>query len=251
MTRSARRHSASDIYHVVARGVNKVLIFEDDKDRNRFMNLLAEEISKADAELYCWCLMGNHFHLLLRAPLETLSSMLKRFLSSYALYFNTRHGRSGHLFQDRFRSEPVDTERYLFAVVRYIHYNPVNAGISKTCDYPWSSYNEYLGSGGWTSTSFVLGVFGSLDSFVEFHETGPDEQCLDVPRARVRISDDDAIELANQLIGKQAVRGLGSAQKDERDDALRRLHSSGLSIRQIQRITGVGRNIIERASRQQ
>ena len=102
MPRQARKRSEADIYHVTIRGVARVLVFEDDADRARFLDLLGGMLRLTDGELLAWCLMGNHVHLLFHMELGRLSEGMKRLESSYASYFNKRHSRAGHLFQDRF-----------------------------------------------------------------------------------------------------------------------------------------------------
>ena len=247
MPRSARKQGESDVYHVVSRGVNQSLIFEDDADSKRFLEMLAKAFEEKGVELYCFCLMGNHFHLLAHAGLKELSAAMKRLLAGYAVYFNTRHGRSGHLFQDRFRTEVVDTDEYLMTVVRYIHRNPVKAGLASTCEYPWSSYGEYLSSGGMCFKERVLSIFGGVGAFSEFHAVESDDRCLDADLPRRRMGDDEAVAFVESEFGPGALGRIAGMPAEERDYALRRMKQAGISIRQAQRLTGVGKRIVERA----
>lgn len=103
---------------------------------------------EGEYEIYAYCLMDNHIHLLIKEGEDTIQRSVKRIGVSYAYYFNKKYARIGHVFQDRFRSETIEDDKYLMSVVRYIHNNPVKAGIvEKALDYPWSSYHEYLKSG--------------------------------------------------------------------------------------------------------
>lgn len=111
--RAQRAVSEAEIYHVISRGTGRQLIFECDGDRERYLALLGRAARQRQAVLYAWCLMGNHVHVLVRAPLERLSAMMRELNSSYAIWFNAKSGRVGHLFQGRFKSEPVDSDAYL------------------------------------------------------------------------------------------------------------------------------------------
>ena len=130
MPRTARIPSASGCYHVVLRGIGKQILFEEDEDYRRFLHTLERYLRDEKADIYAYCLMENHVHLLLHAD-SGLDRLMKRIGTSYAYYFNEKYSRSGHLFQDRFSSEPVEDEAYLLAVVRYIHNNPQKAGICR------------------------------------------------------------------------------------------------------------------------
>jgi len=246
--RTARKLSEADLYHVVSRGVAKQLIFEDDRDRERLLDDLSKTVKERGGELLAWCLMGNHFHALIHLEMSELSKTMRAVLSRYASYFNVRHGRTGHLFQDRFKSEAIDTDEYLLAVVRYIHANPVKAGITKDCRYRWSSYGCYLGGRGPCDTSFVLDVFGGLEQFTRFHSVQADDNCLDVAQMRRRLSDEKALACAKEIAGKIELHEIGSLPKSERDALLRSMRVGGLSIKQVQRLTGIGTAIIDHAN---
>lgn len=250
--RTPRKQCESGMYRVICRGVGKQLIFEDNKDRERFLALLAESGRRDSVEVIAWCLMGNHVHLLLHAPIEQISQCMKRICGSYAQLFNMRHARTGHLFQERFRSEPIEDESYLLTVVRYIHFNPEKAGIAKQSDYRWSSYAEYTARKqprAICSTSLVLGLLGGADNFVSFHETHSAEaSCMDVdgPRSATRaMPDKDALEIAQHVLGGRSPSELKSLDREERNRLLALLLAEKLSIRQIERMTGIGRGTIQ------
>ena len=251
--RTRRKESTSNIYHIIARGTGRQVIFEDDSDRGRFLEILDKALGLYGVTLYAWCLMSNHVHLLMNGDMDDISLCMKRLCGTYAQEFNQRAGRVGHLFQERFKSEPVETDTYLFAVVRYIHDNPVKANLSTMQEYPWSSYKEYLSEPVHCSTSFVLEAFGGRKSFVLFHENEANaKKCLDVelPYSRSRtkaMPDTEAREIAARILGTIGLEDLKSLSKHERNDHLHRLKSEGLSIRQIERLTGIGRNIVATA----
>lgn len=154
MGRKPREISPTGIYHVCIRGVNKQRIFEYVEDYKGFFTILRQarntdtegkELESPNFELFAYCLMDNHVHLLIATNMLTISDVVKRISSSYARFFNYRYSRVGHLFQDRFRSEPCKDKDYLFTLLKYIHRNPIKAGIClKPEDYPHSSYREIV-----------------------------------------------------------------------------------------------------------
>ncbi len=132
----------------MARGVDGCSIYINDADRNAFLTALNRIISESGATLLAYCLMGNHFHLALKIGLTPLSILMQRLLTGYALTFNHRHERTGHLFQARHESKLCLTDAYLAALIRYIHLNPVRAGlVSKPEDWVWSSCRSHRAAG--------------------------------------------------------------------------------------------------------
>jgi REP element-mobilizing transposase RayT len=127
------------IHHVMARGIEGQSIFRDDKDRDGFLKRLMDGVGRAGGpQLYAWSLMSNHFHLLLRSGEEGLSLTMRRLMTGHAVTYNRRYKRQGHLFQNRYKSIVVEEESYFLELVRYIHLNPVRAGIVKSME-EWQS----------------------------------------------------------------------------------------------------------------
>jgi putative transposase len=134
-----------DLFHVFARGAARRAIFLDDADRWRYLALLGRTTRVVGWRCLSYCLMGNHVHLLIEAGVPDLSRGMHRLHGGYARAFNERHGGSGHLFQGRFRSEPVKTDEQLLTVIRYIVNNPVKAGLcARAEEWPWSSHSSIL-----------------------------------------------------------------------------------------------------------
>ncbi len=150
MGRQLRIEYAGAIYHVMSRGDRREQIFLDDEDRWRFLRTLGEACGRAGWQVHAYCLMGNHFHLVLETPQPTLVAGMKWFLGTYTQRFNARHGMRGHLFAGRYKSLLVDgsDDMYLRVVCDYVHLNPVRAGLlgveGRLEDYAWSSFPEYL-----------------------------------------------------------------------------------------------------------
>ncbi|MFC4024421.1 transposase [Oceanobacillus longus] len=125
MPRKPRRKSRNGIYHVMLRGINRQTIFEDDNDRIRLLETIKRFKDISKFRIFCYCLMDNHIHLLLKETEEPVSKAIQRISASYVYWYNDKYERSGHLFQERFKSENVETITYFLTVLRYIHQNPV------------------------------------------------------------------------------------------------------------------------------
>lgn len=140
----AREVSNTKVYHVILRGNAKQDIFLDKQDYLKFLKELDRTKEKYQYDLYAYCLMTNHVHMLLYDKEEMLGKIIQSITISYSTYFNNKYERVGHLFQNRFLSKKVETQEYLLNVCRYIHENPVKAGLATIDDYMWSSYQEYV-----------------------------------------------------------------------------------------------------------
>lgn len=153
MARQARMESETGIYHVMMRGNNREFIFREEVQKQRFMEYLSNEVQSGGVRLAGWCLMDNHVHLIIQGELPEIVGSLKRINIRFAMGFNTQKKRIGHVFQDRYRSEPIKDDAHLLAVVRYVHNNPVKARMVKTAEvYSWSSYIAYTGHKGLLDT---------------------------------------------------------------------------------------------------
>jgi REP element-mobilizing transposase RayT len=167
MPRGPRLDHPGALHHVIARGIERRDIFYSDVDRRDLLDRLAQLAPAMDTPIYAWCLMSNHVHLLVRSGVAGLSAFAQRLLGGYASAFNRRHRRSGYLFQNRFKSTLVEPEPYFLELVRYIHSNPLRAGILPDLDaldrYPWSGHAVLLGhlAGPWQATDPVLACFSS------------------------------------------------------------------------------------------
>ncbi len=166
MPRAARLDAPGLLQHVMVRGVERCDIFRDDGDRNRFVESLSKLLGQTGTECLAWALMSNHFHLLLRPRDTLLAPFMRRLLTGYAIYFNLRHQRSGHLFQNRYKSIVCEEDSYLLELVRYIHLNPIRAGLvddlTALDDYPWSGHSVILGKNAmeYQVVDEVLSLFG-------------------------------------------------------------------------------------------
>ena len=155
MARKLRIQYEGAIYHVTARGVERRVIFDDDKDREHFVKRLEEAVEATGVRLYLFCLMSNHYHFLVETPRDNLSAFMHKVQTAHTVYYNLRHQRAGHLMQGRYTAKVVQGDDYLGRLSRYIHLNPVFVGsnqkkplsgrIKLLRDYKWSSYQGYAG----------------------------------------------------------------------------------------------------------
>ena len=162
LPRKARIWFPGASYHIMCRGNHRHDIFKDEEDRQVYLTLLRETKKENDFYLHSYCLMTNHVHLHIETADINISIIMKRINLLYAQFFNNKYNFVGHLFQDRFKSELIETDQYHLEIGRYIHLNPVRAKITElTIDYTWSSYREYMGirQDALVTTEKTLGYF--------------------------------------------------------------------------------------------
>jgi REP element-mobilizing transposase RayT len=170
MPRKARIDAPGALHHIIVRGIEQRQIFRDDRDRDQFIQRLSDILTETDTPCYAWALMPNHVHLLLKTGLTPIATIMRRLLTGYAVYFNRRHRRYGHLFQNRYKSILCQAEPYFRELVRYIHLNPLRAKLVeelKALDkYPYSGHSALLGKmkRDWQQVGSVLGFFGKRKS---------------------------------------------------------------------------------------
>lgn len=171
MGRPLRIEYPGAYYHVTTRGNARKDVFKSQRDRERFLSYFESAVNRYGAIIHAYCLMGNHYHLLIETPCGNLSQIMQHINGAYTNYYNTKRKRSGHLFQGRYKAILIEADEYATELSRYIHLNPVRAGIVKTPEgYAWSSYRDYIGEGKaleWLKTAFVLGYFGKKTSEAE------------------------------------------------------------------------------------
>lgn len=244
MPREARRRALSGFYHVIVRGVGKQILFEDDFDRMRFIKTLEQYSTETEVVVSAYCLMENHVHLLVFERQNGLSVMMKKIGVSYSEYFNKKYERTGHLFQDRYLSEPVETEQYLLTVFRYILNNPVKAGISTAEQYPWSSYAFYGRKDSFVDTKELCKRIGTWEDYKAFISAEQSDECMEFePRKH---DDTWALKIIQDEFHVESGTEVQQFSRQERNKAVLILLEKGLSIRQIERMTGISRGIIQK-----
>lgn len=252
MPRTARKKSKTGIYHIVLRGINRQTIFEDEEDAEKFLQTVKDYKNKSGYKIYAYCLMGNHIHLLIKEEKEELGIIMRRIGASYVYWYNWKYNRKGHLFQDRYKSEVVEDEKYLLNVIRYIHQNPLKANIVKDIsEYKWSSYLEYLGKSKVIDKYFILDIINSnrnkaISIFKEFHKKNSNDTYLDIKENK-RLRDNEAVDIIKNVCNISHCMELQKLELEKRNECLKILKEEGLSTRQISRLTGISRNVVLKA----
>ena len=169
MTRQRRKISNSKVYHVIVKGIDDQDIFYDDQDRRFFLKQILNLKKEINYDVYSYCLMTNHIHMVIKSEAKVLSKIMQSLMIRYVYYFNSRYERSGTLVQNRFKSKCVENQKYFLEVCRYIHRNPEKAGMAKTQNYKWSSYQEYLGEEKIINKKVLLHYFNNdISEFVKY-----------------------------------------------------------------------------------
>lgn len=250
MSRNSRQKSSTRTYHVVIKGADRQLLFEEPRDFKKYLEIVEYYKQECQFELFAYCLMSNHIHLLIRhAPECPLETIFRRMNTTYAVWFNMKYNRTGFVQNGRYFSEPAETKRYLLTVVKYIHFNPTKAGMEQSpgSSYPWSSFYDYQNqSGGLTDIAFILDIAGGLENFFAFHANVSEETCLDTDQFRKRLPDDIAKSIIFEVSNCNSATEFQKLSLVERNKNIQLIHKKGVSIRQLNRLTGTPRGIIER-----
>lgn len=256
MPRKPRSKSETGIYHVIARGIGQQDIFHEANDFRRYLETAQKLSLSSGVSVLGYCLMTNHVHLLLREDSGNISVFMKRLGVSYAYWYNWKYERSGHVFQDRFKSECVEDDAYLLTVIRYIHQNPVKAAItSKPEEYQWSScagyYKADQNKDAFLDSALILDILHNdkptaIEELKKSMEEGIQDHCLDYEESK-RISESEAYEIIKNMMKDKPITALHTMDQDTRNKLLSRLRKDGLSMRQICRITGLPFHIVRKA----
>lgn len=254
MPRVQRRKSSTGIYHITMRGVNKSDIFLDNQDYETFLNYLQNIKTTTGVEIYAYCLMKNHIHLLLKEGNEELSKTFVRLGAGFVGWYNRKYDRIGHLFQSRYNSEVVENDGYLLMVMRYIHQNPVKAGISKhVTGYAWSSIHDYTG------TSRICNTRVGLSYFEGKHDRAtPIKDFMQAQEYEVTGELEPTVSHADQMSPEEIklyfhdiCRDLPWEERDRMTKIERRCWAEmllryGASLKQIETFTGVSRYLLKK-----
>ena len=241
MARPLRIEFAGAFYHVTSRGNERKPVFRSKADRERFLSYLDSAHHRYGARIHVFCLMDNHYHLLLETPRGNLSQILHHINGAYTTYINVKRKRTGHLFQGRYRAILVDKDAYCQELSRYIHLNPVRAGVvGKASGYPWSSYRYYVGKEKepeWLTTELVLGYFegsegrkrGRYREFVEGAEATGMKSPLEKVVASTFLGSEDFITgVKKEFLGikKVDMRNVPAVRKIYRGPALEEIEKA-------------------------
>lgn len=246
LMRQARKVAESGFYHVVTKGEAVDLLFFSNDDRQQYVCNLAETRDEFDLQLHSYCLMSNHVHLLVEDPEYKLSAAMKQLNEQYAIHYKRRCSRTGHVFKNRYWSEPIESDAYLLCAMRYIHANPAVAGICKASAYEWSSAKDYLGREGIANKTMLLDMLGGRDGFIQFSnkELLPAKSFPESGLTH-HLRPDEVMRIAQSIA--PGCDNSASLSKSEQNDVIKKLHASGLSITQIMFVTSLSRGRIRGA----
>lgn len=259
MTREARKLSSTGVYHVMLRGNERKDIFLDNEDKTRFLNGIEAKNEDIAFSIYAYCIMDNHVHLLISVHEQELAAIIKGIAVRFASFYNWKHNRVGHVFQDRFKSEPIEDDQYLLTVVRYIHNNPVKAKmVENPADYRWSSYTQYFKPIGraWLDTEFVLNIIAAdritaLWEFERFSLEIDNTNIIDVDDNKdIRTIEEGREYLLDLLIEQYIGLTIERINEDpqKRTEIIRLLRTNTkLTQRVIASLLGIKKNVVERA----
>lgn len=247
MPRNAREKSENSTYHIMLRGINQQQIFEEEEDYTKFLEILKHYQTVSEYTIYAYCLMGNHIHLLMEFKKEDIGQVFKRIGTKYVYWYNIKYGRTGHLFQDRYKSEPVDDDAYFLTVMRYIHQNPIKAGLCKKVDgYKYSSFNEYKNGAEIVDVNYIYEFIPQCE-FESYNNEIVNANCLDVEEKKtIRVTDEEAKRIIKKYSKCENATEFQALEHKKRDKYIRIFKEKGISIRQISRLTGVTKGVVER-----
>ncbi len=276
MARPLRIEYAGALYHVTSRGDRQEAIFEDDQDRQAFLNILGQVVSRYGWRCHAYCLMGNHYHLMIETPQANLTKGMRQLNGVFTQWSNRRHQQSGHLFQGRYKAILIDRQSYFLELARFIVLNPVRAAIVKHPRlWAWSSYEAMTGKAKtpeWLSTGDLLAQFGkrralARGKYQEFVADGMGRESIwkDL-QGQIYLGDDDFVDAMQEKLGKRGKdANIPKAQQREagpklgvirrryknRDEAIQSAYKTGAySYQQIAKEFGVHFTTVGRIVRQ-
>lgn len=249
MPRTARLLSISGIYHIMLRGINRQKIFFSEKDYELFLSTLSSCKKECNFEIYAYCIMPNHIHLLIGTTSDgaNLETIFKKLGTKFVYWYNLNHNRVRHLFQDRFRSEPVDTSQYFRTVFRYILHNPYKAGLEITLgDYPWTNLKSYFtDKDSLTDPNRAISLFGNLEYLKDFLSHTATSDSINIhafpPK---KYSDKEALDIILAISECVDINDFKKMSNQRKDVYIEKFLQKGLGVKQISRITGLSKDKI-------
>ena len=252
MARKARVYSTTGIYHIIIRGIEHQSIFADPSDKDKFLELLAEYVDVCQYQVYGYCLLDNHLHLVIKEGTTKIGNMMKRIGVKYVAWYNGKYNRTGQLFHDRFKSEVVESDDYLFTVLRYIHQEPVRLGIATEVNrYAYSSYGEYVAKPVLVHSTYCLNLMGNTAAkaniaFKKYMNEPAEEKCLE--STREKMIDAELKMLLLRMAGVKTLEELTGIARPKRNEMLHELKSiDSISTCQLSRVSGFSQSVISRA----
>lgn len=262
MPRQPRRKSHSKVYHCMLRGINKQDIFFEEKDYLEFQNIIKKTKENFLYQLYSYVLMPNHIHLEIKDESQELSQIIHSMATSYAIYFNKKYQRVGHVFENRFQSKNVENSYYILNLVRYIHQNPIKAGIAKMEEYKWSSYSEYFEKtkvkedNKLVDTERILEMFSTekeqgIKEFFQFNTKSikfQDSAEFLEYEMKNKLTDEEVIYFIKEELKIYNIQEIQKYNKNYRNQIIQKIKKiQGVTQPQIARVLGITLRMVQRA----
>src|SRR4030067_3821088 len=256
MARPLRIEYPGAFYHITSRGNEQQNIFKSDSDRVRFLSYLESAVERYKAAIHVYCLMNNHYHLLLETPIGNLSQIMRHINGAYTTYYNTKRKRFGHLLQGRYKAILIEADEYAEELSRYIHLNPIRAGIRvKLEEYQWSSYQYYIGkkqTPKWLTVDYILSYFGRETStaqkkYSEYVKSLITDNEYDNPLKDTKAS---AILGGNEFVNEIRDKYLSGKKIDRNQPSLRELKRTNIKeiISEVEKTLGKNEVISKKAA---
>ena len=251
LPRKSREYSLSDVYHVIFRGNDKQDIFYDDQDRYIFLDRIQITQDKFKYEIFSYCLMNNHVHMVIKVKDDLLSKSMHNLGIRYSMYFNKKMDRRGHLFENRYLSKKVESLNYFLNVCKYVHRNPENAKIEKTEQYKWSSYQDYMNNKRKIINQKVLLHYFN-DDIEEFKNFTLEDNKNNLDKYAEyeiinRLGEDELINIIKEKFDVQKASDVSVVNKYEREEIIKKLaYIDGTNVNQLARITKISRYEIKK-----
>ena len=232
----------------MSRALNKQILFDTEQDFLYFLKIL-QDVKKTDKfSLYAYCLMSNHYHLIIRERNISISKIMNKINSRYANYYNMKNGRTGYVFNDRFHSESIENIKYLMTCIRYIHQNPIKAGIcNKTYEYKFSSIHSYRNKkGNYLDLVDIKPVLKHCDSidFAKWNEEINYDRCLDIMNNKM--SDEEVTRILYKIMNVQTKKEYLKKSEAEKVYAIFKLIDLSIPLQQLSRVTGFYYNKLQK-----
>ena len=245
MPRKPRQYGSSGYMHVIVKGNGGQILFFESRDYKHYLTLLEKHSEETDVTIIAYCLMNNHVHLLIRDTENNVSTLMQKMGISYAWYFNKQSGRAGHVFQGRFYSETIENEDYLLTAYRYILQNPQKAGICSAKRYAWNSYSVEKRPGTFVDASMIRALLGDDAQYEAFLSEEKDDLILFDREPKIK-DDRTALETIRRIVPGGDEKALMSIPRDKRQRILLELIMAGVTARQMEQFTGIGRGVVQR-----
>lgn len=256
MARKNRIYSKSGVYHIIIRGNDRQNIFFDDNDKLLLLNRINKYSIELNIHIYAYCLMNNHVHLLIANANTFMSKFMLKLNTSYSRLFNIKYERSGHLFQGRYLSKPVEDNETCMSVIRYIIQNPEQAGLGKYNEYLWNSFNCVIHNKSiyredfkpkiHIDIKFITELFEGIGNFTKFLSLKNQDSCMEY-EGKISLNDYNCSLFIKKILKINNIYQINRMPINQLIKNLQKIKAKGISQNQIARITGISRKIISSA----